>query len=210
MKLFIRLSKIHIQWRIILKVFIGVFIAVLVSLFLVNLYFLGFRTGFEMGVEKMQREVKFSEAVNTPSPTPSFTPSPKPQQVHIKPPAPTWGGPDLWEAVNKRRKELGVNPLSTRSELCTIAAIRLSDLLEAGKLDGHEGFSSMPERRPDLKWIFEKYNLSEFLLSGAQSAQEAVSLWENTLGHKKLLSGGEYVWGCIYAQAGFAVAIAAY
>lgn len=123
---------------------------------------------------------------------------------------PTWTGPELWEAVNKRRKELGVNPLDQRDELCTIAAIRLNNLLELGKLDGHEGFGTMPDDRPDLRWIFEKYNLSEFLVSGAQSAQEAVSLWENTLAHKKLLSGGEYVWGCIYAQAGTAVAIAAY
>lgn len=123
---------------------------------------------------------------------------------------PTWGGPELWEAVNKRRQELGVNALGQRDELCTIASIRLNELLELGKLDGHTGFSNLPERREDLKWIFEKYNISEFLLSGAQSASEAVELWENTLGHKKIVTGGEYVWGCIYAQNGFAVAMAAY
>lgn len=135
---------------------------------------------------------------------PSTAPAPKPQAKI------TWGGPQLWEAVNKRRVELGVNPLSSREEICTIASIRLNQILELGKLDGHEGFSNLPDTRPDLKWIFEKYNLSEFLVSGAESAQEAVSLWENTLGHKQLMSGGEYVWGCIYAQAGFGVAIAAY
>lgn len=123
----------------------------------------------------------------------------------------SWGGPELWEAVNKRRKEFGVNPLGSRSELCTIASIRLNELLELGKLDGHEGFTDLEERRPDLKWIFEKYsNVAEFLLAGADTAQEAVSLWENTLGHKQLMTGGEYVWGCIYAQNSFAVAIAAY
>lgn len=121
-----------------------------------------------------------------------------------------WNGPQLWEAVNKRRKQLGVNELGQRDELCTIASIRLNELLALGKLDGHEGFSSLPNRRSDLKWIYEKYNMSEFLLSGAESPDEAVSMWENTLGHKKLLTGGEYVWGCIYAQNTFAVAIAAY
>lgn len=141
-------------------------------------------------------------------PTPAPTPAAKP--VVVATPRPSWGGPELWEAVNKRRTELGVNPMSSRVELCTIAAIRLNQLLELGKLDGHEGFSKMPEARPDLKWIFDKYNISEFLLSGASSPQEAVSLWENTLGHKQLMSGGEYVWGCIYASYGFAVAIAAY
>ncbi len=121
----------------------------------------------------------------------------------------TWGGPDLWTAVNKKRVELGVNPLSQKEELCTIASIRLNQLLEAGKLDGHAGFVPTLNRE-DLKWISEKYNLSEFLAQGYNTPQETVSAWENTLGHKALLSGGEYVWGCVYAQNTFAVAIAAY
>jgi uncharacterized protein YkwD len=113
--------------------------------------------------------------------------------------------------VNKRRQELGVNQLSQKDELCTIASIRLNELLELGKLDGHEGFGNMKERRPDLKDIFENYsNVSEFLAYGGESASETVSLWENTLAHKKILTGGEYVWGCIYAQNSFAVAITAF
>ena len=69
----------------------------------------------------------------------------------------------------------------------------------------------MSEKRPDLKWIFEKYGqVAEFLVSGATSPQNAVDLWFNTLGHKKLITGGEYVYGCIYAQAGFGVAITAF
>ncbi len=120
-----------------------------------------------------------------------------------------WGGPQLWEAVNKRRVELGVNPMQVKDEVCTIASIRLNELLALGQLDGHAGFSKLAERT-DIKPTFEKYNLSEFLVSGASSPQEAVSLWENTLGHKELLNGGQYVWGCVYAQNGFGVAIAAY
>jgi len=120
-----------------------------------------------------------------------------------------WGGPNLWEAVNKRRVELGVNPLKQRDELCTIASIRLNQLLELGKLDGHAGFVPVLDR-PDLKWISEKYNTSEFLAQGYSSASETIQAWEDTLGHKALLAGGEYVWGCIYAQNSFAVAIAAY
>jgi uncharacterized protein YkwD len=113
--------------------------------------------------------------------------------------------------VNKKRMEYGVNPLQLRSELCTIASIRLNELLELGKLDGHIGFTSMPDTRTDLKWIFDKYStISEFLASGGKTPEETVSLWDNTLGHKKILNGGEYVWGCIYAQNTFAVGIAAY
>jgi len=121
----------------------------------------------------------------------------------------TWGGPDLWASINTRRVELGVNPLKQKEELCTIASIRLNQLLELGKLDGHAGFVPVLDRS-DLKWISEKYNISEFLVQGYPTPFETVQAWENTLGHKALLSGGEYVWGCVYAQNTFAVAIAAY
>lgn len=121
------------------------------------------------------------------------------------------GGPDLWEAVNNKRVEYGVNPLNQRDELCTVASLRLNELLELGKLDGHEGFGNLKENRPDLEWIFENYStIAEFLLAGAETEHEAVSMWDNTLGHKKLLTGGEYVWGCVYAQNGFGVAITAF
>jgi len=120
-----------------------------------------------------------------------------------------WGGPELWDTVNKRRVELGVNPLGKRDELCTLASIRLNQLLELGKLDGHAGFAPLLSRF-DLKWIAEKYNVSEYLAAGYQSPQETITAWETTLGHKSLLAGGEYVWGCIYAQSSFAVAITAY
>ena len=146
-----------------------------------------------------------NEVSNNPTPTPEGT-----KATIQKPKVIKWTGPELWDAVNKRRIDLGVNPLSQRDEICTLASIRLNQLLELGKLDGHQGFSEMPDKRPDLKWIYEKYNLSEFLVSGADTPEEAVKLWEDTLGHKKLLTGGEYVWGCIYAQSSFGVAIAAY
>jgi uncharacterized protein YkwD len=134
-----------------------------------------------------------------------------PRKIIKQPVAPkiVWGGIELWNAVNKRRVELGVNPLRQRDELCTIASIRLNQLLELGKLDGHAGF--VPTlNRDDLKWISEKLNISEYLIQGYPTPTEAVSAWENTLGHKSLLAGGEYVWGCVYAQNTFGVAIAAY
>jgi hypothetical protein len=122
---------------------------------------------------------------------------------------PTWGGPDLWMAVNIRRVERGVNPLKQKDELCTVAAIRLNQILDKGSLDAHEGFEPTL-KRDDLAWISKEYNVSEFLISGYATPTESVDAWENTLGHKKLLVGGEYVWGCVYAQNLFGVAIAAY
>jgi len=125
------------------------------------------------------------------------------------PKTPDWTGPELFEAVNNRRIQLGVNPLQLDLKLCTIASIRLNELLKLGELDAHDGFLVLSERE-EYSYIFNNYNVYEFLLSGAQTAQEAVDLWENTLGHSKLLTGGEYVWGCTYAQNGFGVAITAF
>lgn len=189
-------------------------IAAFSSVFLCLIYFIGYSRGYAFGVE-MTEEMLVQSRAQTSAIIPSATsvPTPTPQVIVVTPPqrqAVSWSGPELWEAVNKRRQENGVPSLGNQGELCTIASIRLNELLELGRLDGHEGFSNLPTRRPDLKWIFDKYNISEFLVSGAESAQEAVNLWENTLGHRKLLTGGEYVWGCSYAQNGFGVAIAAY
>ena len=182
-------------------------ISAVLVLFLFTTYIVGFSQGFSggfnEGVRASQEQINeiFSEESTAEVVNIQRTPTP------ILQISPSWGGPDLWEAVNKRRQELGVHGLANQSELCTIASIRLNELLELGKLDAHEGFSNLTERRPDLEWIFDKYNITEFLIQGAESPENAVDLWENTLGHKKLLTGGEYVWGCIYAQNSFGVAI---
>jgi uncharacterized protein YkwD len=190
-----------------------VFFIVVVTAFLVG-YIQGYGSGKSNTETLFQKLLtgyvsSTTKPVGTPSPTPVPKKIVKPSSTPVNKPA-GWGGPQLWDAVNKRRVELGVNPMTVKQELCTIASIRLNQILDRGSLDGHGGFSNLPIQRPDLKPIFDKYNLSEFLVSGATSPQNAVDLWENSLGHKQLLSGGQYVWGCVYAQAGFGVAIAAY
>ncbi len=197
----------------ILKNVLSVFAISLSIMLFAGIYLLGLIKGYNVGHNEAQEEfVSYlsQQSQNTISNT--LSPTPKPQQSQqVSRSNLEWGGPELWNAVNIRRQELGVNALNQRDELCTIASIRLNELLELGKLDGHEGFSNMAERRPDLKWIFDRYStIAEFLAVGGDSPQETISLWENTLGHKKLLTGGEYVWGCIYAQDTFAVAITAF
>lgn len=194
------------------KVFSGVVLASGFITIVFTTYLVGFVKGYGTGWNSAERELQkyLSDKVSSTT-APAASQRPVAQPVIVRPTnPPVWGGPQLWDAVNKRRVQLGVNPLSIKEEICTIASIRLNQQLDLGKLDGHVGFSNMPTSRPDLKWIFEKYNLSEFLVSGASTPQNAVDMWENTLGHKELLSGGQYVWGCIYAQNGFGVAIAAY
>lgn len=191
--------------------------------FMIGIFLLGILNGYNLGwneaVNEYDQIVRNMERVSSREVIIKVTPTPREET-----PAPTrevtrqsvylnvdWGGPQLWDAVNDRRVANGVNPLQTRSELCTIASIRLNELLDLGRLDAHEGFSNMTERRPDLEWVFEKYsNVTEFLAYGGKTPVETVDLWQNTLGHSKLVKGGEYVWGCVYAQNSFSVAITAY
>lgn len=207
--------------NILIKVFLSSAMVPAVLVFLLSIYRYAYTNGYNFGLEIGVRETEsfyLSEIENLSNKAVTTY-----EIVEGKPPTPVplrnpslilnvnWGGPELWEAVNQKRVEYGVGTLNQRDELCTIASLRLNELLELGKLDGHEGFGNLQENRPDLSWIFEKYStIAEFLVAGAETAQEAVDLWDNTLGHKKLLTGGEYVWGCTYAQNGFGVAIAAF
>lgn len=192
----------------------GVLIIALVVVTLAS-FLSGYVKGYEKGKNNQQAaDQKYLSQFVSATTAPAATSTPVPEKtkvVYVTPaPVPSWGGPQLWDAVNKRRVELGVNPLTAKDNLCTIASIRLNELLSLGTLDGHQGFSAL-EERSDIKPIFESYSaVAEFLVSGATSPQNAVDLWENTLGHRELLSGGQFVWGCIYAQNGFGVAIAAY
>ncbi len=137
----------------------------------------------------------------TPTPTQkSSAPAPQRSSTSV-----SYTGPELWEAVNKARIEHGVNSLSQRDVLCTIAAIRLSQIRDFGKLDGHDGFRGIYDKYKDDPTM--PNNVAEFLISGYPTPDQAVSAWLDTLGHKKLITGGEYKWGCIYAQEGFGVAI---
>lgn len=199
----------------ILQVFLGVILLIIFLIFLVAIYYLGMMQGYRIAVSDVEGQLEsvLEEIIVRGPFSPLATPTSEatPTPISPAPEAVAWGGPELWAAVNKRRGEFGVNSLSQKDELCTIASLRLNELLTLGTLDGHEGFGNLAERRPDLEWIFEKYsNISEFLALGGQTPQETVAMWENTLGHKKLLIGGEYVWGCIYAQNTFAVAIIAF
>jgi uncharacterized protein YkwD len=182
----------------------------------VFLYLTGYSTGTQVATvnaiislqENTVPTKNITPSETKPANSPIATLAPKPTTQPR--PSTVFSGPSVWAEVNKKRQSYGVSTLAQRDELCTIASIRLNELLDLGNLDGHSGFANLSDRRPDLKWIFEKYNISEFLLMGARSSVDAVEMWENTLGHKKLLTGGEYVWGCVYAQNGFAVAISAY
>lgn len=188
----------------------GIFVAMTAgfSLILIITAFLyGNSTGLEKGIEIGKSSV-------TPIPLPTISPTPVPQKANTNYTYTRVGysGPELWEAVNKRRIEHGVGGLSRSDTLCPIASARLNQLLGLGKLDNHAGFYTMrDDPNSPSSWVFKKYNISEFLVYIQNgSALDAVNLWDNTMGHQILLRGGQFTLGCTYAQNGFGVGIVAY
>ncbi|OGY08194.1 MAG: hypothetical protein A2700_00345 [Candidatus Blackburnbacteria bacterium RIFCSPHIGHO2_01_FULL_44_64] len=184
-----------------------------IALVLVIGFIGGYLAGLDQAVEIAQyREQKlrdsFLEALQSSpktTPTPSVVSkksAPQPTTSYLQP---TFTGPELWEAINKARVQHGVNSLNQRDILCTVAAIRLSQIRQLGKLDGHDGFQGVYDKYKDDPTM--PNNVSEFLISGYPTPDQAVAAWLDTLGHKKLITGGEYIWGCVYAQDGFGVAI---
>lgn len=173
-------------------------------------YFFGARDAFDSASQNQKDIIAFftqesSQLSSSPTPIQSGpTPQPKPVQKTITQKI-SYSGPELWESVNKARIEHGVGRLLQKDILCTIAAIRLSQIRELDKLDNHDGFQGVYDKYKEDKNM--PTNVSEFLISGYPTPDQVVAGWLDTLGHKKLITGGEYVWGCIYAADGFGVAI---
>jgi len=118
-------------------------------------------------------------------------------------------GVELWQEIQKYRLEHGVPPFKQDNTLCTIASIRVNQLLELGKLDDHNGFNPLVEKYRDSNQLIHS-DVAENILSGYLTAPEAVSGWDSSLGHRKLMQDGSYVYACAAANYGFAVLIAAF
>jgi uncharacterized protein YkwD len=118
-------------------------------------------------------------------------------------------GPQLWEAVNKRRLERGVGELRRDDGFCSLASFRLNQMLPSGTIDNHKGFMELSnDPSSNFAWIFKKYNVWEYILyAPGKDATGAVDQWENTMGHKTLVQGGQFTLGCTYAQNYIGVAI---
>ena len=118
-------------------------------------------------------------------------------------------GVELWQEIQKYRLEHGVPQFKQDTTLCTIASIRVNQLLELDRLDDHEGFTPLVEKFRDSNQLTH-HNVAENILSGYLTASEAVDGWDSSLGHRSLMQDGSYVYACAAANYGFGVLIAAY
>lgn len=126
-------------------------------------------------------------------------------------PTPTsyYTGTQLWQEIQAYRRQHGVPEFQQDNVLCTIASIRVNQLLELGKLDDHNGFEPLINQYRDKGYLTHT-NIAENILSGYPTASAAVAGWDSSLGHQALLKDGSYVYGCAAANSGFAVLIAAF
>lgn len=118
-------------------------------------------------------------------------------------------GVQLWEEIQKYRREHGVPEFQQSNVLCTIASIRVNQLIELGTLDDHRGFEPLVNEYRD-KGQLTFTNVAENILSGYETPQTAVAAWDGSLGHRSLMRDGSYVWGCAAANHGFGVLVAAF
>lgn len=128
------------------------------------------------------------------------------QPVQKTRPAGNWTGPQFWNEISNKRREVGLSPIPPNETLCTLAAIRLADIRRLGRLDDHDGFRPLVDKyKSDLEKA-DLLNIFEFLTSGANSAKAAVDSLYDTMGHKALFTE-IYKGGCAYAADTFGVVI---
>lgn len=164
---------------------------------------------------KVALNIIYPTLTETEKPTPTETAKPNSntqnQNIKIKQPTPIpyYTGVELWEQIQKYRREHGVPELRQDNTLCTIASTRVNQLLDLRNLDNHDGFPPLVQKYRDSGQL-EHLNVAENILSGYKTAAEAVAGWDSSLGHRALMQDGSFVWGCAAANYGFAVLIAAY
>ena len=141
--------------------------------------------------------------------SPTITVKPQTVASHPVPSKQTvqnWTGPQFWDEISNKRREVGLSPIPPNGTLCTLAAIRLADIRRLGRLDDHDGFKPLVDKYKDDLEKADLLNLFEFLTSGAPTAKAAVEGLYNTMGHKALFTE-IYKGGCVYAADTFGVVI---
>ena len=149
----------------------------------------GRRMAMEKKVEELEK--KLSDRVVTGTalyrPVPSFN----------------YTGDEVFRLINEVRRAALIGELSLDPNLCYLASYRLSQLLELGKLDAHEGFINFD---PTNKFKYER--VGENLAYGYTSTSAVVNAWEKSPGHNLTLKDPVNTLGCVASNRGFAVFIA--
>jgi len=161
---------------------------------------LGYKIKYEQEKEKNNELTKRIEELSQRlSQSQTQTTSP----TKVARPTFNYSGDDIFRAINDYRRSSAVGELSLDPNLCYLSSFRLSQLLDLGKLDAHQGFIDFD---PANRFKYER--VGEDLAFGYQSARETVDAWEKSPGHNLVLKDPINTLGCVAANRGYAVFIA--
>lgn len=122
-------------------------------------------------------------------------------------------GQDLFDAVNRHRKSIGVSELQMDGNLCDNLVERWMAVREPS--NGHKGYEQWAEDEGLTKdgVAVEPYKASsgitELYILNATTTDWAISAWVGSPGHRTILEKSELNVGCGYAHDGTGVIIMA-
>jgi len=129
-----------------------------------------------------------------------------PQSAQTNNSLPTFTGQDVFDAVNKYRKENNVPELKLDEVLCNNLAQRYLDIKSGEKENiAHKGFDEWYE-----KYVKPYgYTVSENYACG-QTPEDVIKAWDGSPGHKLSILDKKSKLACTYASEGCAVIILGY
>ncbi|MDP3724204.1 MAG: hypothetical protein Q8R11_01065 [bacterium] len=145
----------------------------------------------------------------TETPEPIVSPTPEPTSLPPKPPPPptfNYEGEDVWKALADYRKAHNKYQFAKDDRLCTLANMRLQELIALGTLDKHAGFKTYFADQGNFRAVgFRK--VSENLAYGFATAVAVIEWgWDtSTEGHREAQLTEEYSHACTVADQGYAV-----
>jgi uncharacterized protein YkwD len=96
---------------------------------------------------------------------------------------------ELLELTNAQRKKEGLAPLKANPKLFAAARAHSANMAKADRLD-HELDDTPAERVKAAGYVFR--TMGENIAAGQRTAEEAISSWMRSEGHRGNLLGGEY------------------
>ena len=93
---------------------------------------------------------------------------------------------EILKHTNQSRRANGLSPLALNENLNNIARKHSADMALGQRSFGHDGFE---QRQVQVARIMNYRSIAENVASGATSAQQVVSMWMNSPGHRRNILG---------------------
>jgi uncharacterized protein YkwD len=159
------------------------------------------RSGILEGIPGTYVSVLVSSIVNNPIKVQSAK-----TKVEDTPALASFTGADLWQAVQNYRQSHNLPLFQQANELCTVASIRLNELLTLGHLDNHDGFKPRSEQffKDNPGWTSINENIAEGYDTAVQTVEWG---WDKSLGHQAVMQSRDFPKACTAANRSFSVLI---